>query len=113
MIRRPPRSTLFPYTTLFRARGAARLLARHDIRLPDPPSRLPLVVVDGLGEGYGHPTPEGEAAERLASEPGLTLDPTYGAKAFALLLQHGNGNVQRVVFSHTFAVPVPQPERAP
>src|SRR5436190_9731493 len=28
MIRRPPRSTLFPYTTLFRARSA-----RHDDRL--------------------------------------------------------------------------------
>src|SRR2546427_9504345 len=25
MIRRPPRSTLFPYTTLFRSRGSARL----------------------------------------------------------------------------------------
>src|SRR3712207_7467005 len=29
MIRRPPRSTLFPYTTLFRS-------ARVDLRLPDP-----------------------------------------------------------------------------
>src|SRR5438477_9650670 len=32
MIRRPPRSTLFPYTTLFRSRGARAadpLLARH------------------------------------------------------------------------------------
>src|SRR3712207_4990229 len=27
MIRRPPRSTLFPYTTLFRSAGAAELLA--------------------------------------------------------------------------------------
>src|SRR5205823_11444829 len=27
MIRRPPRSTLFPYTTLFRSRGAARASA--------------------------------------------------------------------------------------
>src|SRR3712207_8250784 len=26
MIRRPPRSTLFPYTTLFRSEGAVRLL---------------------------------------------------------------------------------------
>src|SRR3712207_7826894 len=26
MIRRPPRSTLFPYTTLFRSRGARRVL---------------------------------------------------------------------------------------
>src|SRR5689334_23615067 len=34
MIRRPPRSTLFPYTTLFRSRGQSRLqqqvAARHD-----------------------------------------------------------------------------------
>src|SRR2546425_4663587 len=31
MIRRPPRSTLFPYTTLFRsrARGRSRMLARE------------------------------------------------------------------------------------
>src|SRR5256885_5987182 len=38
MIRRPPRSTLFPYTTLFRSRS------RQDrIRLPLPPRRpLPL-----------------------------------------------------------------------
>src|SRR3712207_9561336 len=27
MIRRPPRSTLFPYTTLFRSRGAGRRVA--------------------------------------------------------------------------------------
>src|SRR2546428_9859135 len=31
MIRRPPRSTLFPYTTLFRSRGERALAgARHD-----------------------------------------------------------------------------------
>src|SRR3712207_8810707 len=29
MIRRPPRSTLFPYTTLFRSRGAARRARRE------------------------------------------------------------------------------------
>src|SRR2546422_2637216 len=29
MIRRPPRSTLFPYTTLFRSREDIRVLARH------------------------------------------------------------------------------------
>src|SRR3712207_9060062 len=32
MIRRPPRSTLFPYTTLFRSeRRAARRIARHHV----------------------------------------------------------------------------------
>src|SRR3712207_7233613 len=30
MIRRPPRSTLFPYTTLFRSRGAAAGEVEHD-----------------------------------------------------------------------------------
>src|SRR5437762_6635617 len=29
MIRRPPRSTLFPYTTLFRSRGGGKLIRRH------------------------------------------------------------------------------------
>src|SRR3712207_7529085 len=32
MIRRPPRSTLFPYTTLFRSRDAADEQARDDSR---------------------------------------------------------------------------------
>src|SRR2546427_6152616 len=29
MIRRPPRSTLFPYTTLFRSRGSCAVVARE------------------------------------------------------------------------------------
>src|SRR2546430_17584047 len=29
MIRRPPRSTLFPYTTLFRSHGGEEVLERH------------------------------------------------------------------------------------
>src|SRR2546425_8948188 len=50
MIRRPPRSTLFPYTTLFRSdgdpRGGVRLV-RHRLsgqrrRVQTPRSRLPL-----------------------------------------------------------------------
>src|SRR5437660_5640482 len=32
MIRRPPRSTLFPYTTLFRSSGQTRALPLHDRR---------------------------------------------------------------------------------
>src|SRR5690242_21256374 len=37
MIRRPPRSTLFPYTTLFRSRAAALL---ETVRIPDPERAL-------------------------------------------------------------------------
>src|SRR5207249_8690523 len=39
MIRRPPRSTLFPYTTLFRSRGlpgALRSTAAAGVQLPGP-----------------------------------------------------------------------------
>src|SRR3712207_9132601 len=31
MIRRPPRSTLFPYTTLFRSRTEARLASQYEV----------------------------------------------------------------------------------
>src|SRR2546422_5884452 len=37
MIRRPPRSTLFPYTTLFRSRPRAAGARRQD--RPEPPAR--------------------------------------------------------------------------
>src|SRR3712207_8641320 len=40
MIRRPPRSTLFPYTTLFRSSSA-----RGRSALPCPPSASPLACV--------------------------------------------------------------------
>src|SRR2546430_13613930 len=40
MIRRPPRSTLFPYTTLFRSRERhIRRAARRDRRCGAPPAR--------------------------------------------------------------------------
>src|SRR3712207_7662765 len=43
MIRRPPRSTLFPYTTLFRSRRPGRRVARAD-----PERRLALDRVQAL-----------------------------------------------------------------
>jgi len=109
-VRVAPRLVANGWRTMRLARAARRLLAGQGIPLPAPRS---LHIVDGLGLGYGHPTPEGEAAARLASEHGLILDPTYGAKAFAFLMRRGTCNVQRVVFWHTFAVPVPQAEPAP
>src|SRR2546428_3852191 len=48
MIRRPPRSTLFPYTTLFRSRPAR---SHHVcLRLPSLGPQLP-----EIGEGAGRP----------------------------------------------------------
>src|SRR2546425_11654808 len=60
MIRRPPRSTLFPYTTLFRSRlGDARDVAVRDLEgravddpVGDRPAEQPVVRVD-LPEAVG------------------------------------------------------------
>src|SRR3712207_7463272 len=43
MIRRPPRSTLFPYTTLFRSRGRLRPTPRGD------PAEIVGLLTGGLG----------------------------------------------------------------
>src|SRR3712207_8299459 len=49
MIRRPPRSTLFPYTTLFRSGGAVPLVVPH---LGQPPlDRLALGDLPEVGVG--------------------------------------------------------------
>src|SRR3712207_8418348 len=45
MIRRPPRSTLFPYTTLFRS-PPPKTLGEVELRLPHPsPSKTPPVIL--------------------------------------------------------------------
>src|SRR2546428_4073837 len=41
MIRRPPRSTLFPYTTLFRSRQSARTVEGTGTGRPDAVARSP------------------------------------------------------------------------
>src|SRR5256885_7052870 len=66
MIRRPPRSTLFPYTTLFRSRGTAarRLSARH--RVPRPRRQQPR---DLLGHRPGWHDRRGAAPRRGGGGP--------------------------------------------
>src|SRR5262245_63696949 len=39
MLRRPPRSTLFPYTTLFRSEGSGLQLRRHPLHAHDQQRR--------------------------------------------------------------------------
>lgn len=67
----------------------ARLVRRTARRVGASPARaLARVRVEGgfLGEGYGYATAEGDRATARAAELGLTLDPTYTAKAFAAAL---------------------------
>src|SRR2546422_4725930 len=58
MIRRPPRSTLFPYTTLFRSRLHLQDRDQHDSRLPKRALRV-------LQEVLSHP---GKLAVLLRSQ---------------------------------------------
>jgi 1-aminocyclopropane-1-carboxylate deaminase/D-cysteine desulfhydrase-like pyridoxal-dependent ACC family enzyme len=75
-----------------------------------------------LGQGYGRPTAEGEAATALASLEGLTLDPTYTSKTFAAALaearRRGQGGSRgaSVLFWNTLSAKEPFErllERAP
>src|SRR3989449_8429936 len=74
MIRRPPRSTLFPYTTLFRSRVAARAVLERvaqDSNAPPDAQRLAQrAVVEALIEGGKRD----EAGRQLASNARLSAD---------------------------------------
>src|SRR5258708_34523244 len=68
MIRRPPRSTLFPYTTLFRSRNL------QEVDLGYSRDQLLLARVDFLQSGYkGAAVQNGlrELLDRLATLPGV------------------------------------------
>lgn len=67
---------------------AGRTLARLRREAGAPRQHLAgfRVVDRQYGEGYGVPTPAGEEARRVAAAHGLSLEPTYSAKAFAEVL---------------------------
>src|SRR2546426_7871708 len=67
MIRRPPRSTLFPYTTLFRSGGGERREPRI-VSLPGPLARALLWTIGSLAHLAGRATvlAGDKAAEFLA-----------------------------------------------
>src|SRR2546430_2855585 len=73
MIRRPPRSTLFPYTTLFRSEALVNLLPLHPGGAPDltPSSRAHMLAFERRVEQEGE---------------GKTLNPRHSQKHGAGLL---------------------------
>src|SRR3712207_7731725 len=77
MIRRPPRSTLFPYTTLFRSMNNTDLAAAY--RQPAE------AVVAALGSDAEHGLPTEEARQRLAQ-----YGPNEDRKSTRLNSSHAN-----------------------
>src|SRR2546425_8158061 len=53
MIRRPPRSTLFPYTTLFRSATDAGIVRAHPARAQEALAVQPVPALPGLPHGQG------------------------------------------------------------
>src|SRR5207253_7436002 len=68
MLRRPPLSTLFPYTTLFRSRPGGRLAARPDRVRPEPDERGR--VPDDPGRGRRDASDRGRDRDRFHSLAG-------------------------------------------
>src|SRR3712207_7761745 len=84
MIRRPPRSTLFPYTTLFRS--ALRVLKRADV--PGPFLATASFAYGGYARLFA-----AEPEERTT--PGFFTDGLYAASP--VLLDSGNAALLRFV----------------
>src|SRR5258708_4271217 len=70
MIRRPPRSTLFPYTTLFRSRDVLSAELRLDVVQRDRPvvRRVRQVVGTRIGERPRRVAGNGDRSEEHTSE---------------------------------------------
>src|SRR3712207_6951977 len=70
MIRRPPRSTLFPYTTLFRSQGGTRFRATMAFRVTDQAAQKgSTVLIKGENEISGKLAGLVERSEEHTSEP--------------------------------------------
>src|SRR2546426_5351966 len=82
MIRRPPRSTLFPYTTLFRSRAAVDL---SEVRASDVESSL---------------TRDGRSAGDVAADPVEEARGGDGARARQAAVQRGDRKSTRLNSSH-------------
>src|SRR2546429_7263233 len=70
MIRRPPRSTLFPYTTLFRSRKIWRAGAQERPEWASIPERRGLASVFAASSSAGNPAKTDRKSTRLNSSHG-------------------------------------------
>src|SRR3712207_7378142 len=73
MIRRPPRSTLFPYTTLFRSDGTPARLGERRAVAHRPPQRLRFLALQGGGRAEALQQ-AAQLAEAVVDRGGKALD---------------------------------------
>jgi D-cysteine desulfhydrase len=87
------------------ASAAWKLLGDRGVPLPHAPTSPKVIVIPGMGRGYGYPTSAGEVARGWAAASGLQVDSTYGGKTLAALPTLAGGGMKRVVYWHTYAAP--------
>src|SRR3712207_7585667 len=92
MIRRPPRSTLFPYTTLFRSGGDARPL-RHLQGDVSQPRHLAALGDQAPAEHGAEAEPEGEAGDH-----GQARDLARAQDRKSTRLNSSHANISYAVF---------------
>src|SRR3712207_8812876 len=78
MIRRPPRSTLFPYTTLFRSKEDMMQIVRHQLR-PEFVNRIDEIIIF-----------RALTKEQIDDIAGLLLERTEDRKSTRLNSSHAN-----------------------
>src|SRR2546430_16580964 len=81
MIRRPPRSTLFPYTTLFRSDDGGAAGPQPFQALKDPSDKLPgRLVVKQVAIPWSNASTLGQ--ERIGSTLSIAVDPNNSSTVY-------------------------------
>src|SRR3712207_7166194 len=96
MIRRPPRSTLFPYTTLFRSR-VLELYAIADGAAPEPGDPSVVICFDEFGPLNLQPHPGTQWAP-VAAGPGDPDRPRRRRDRKSTRLNSSHANISYAVF---------------
>src|SRR2546422_4911898 len=96
MIRRPPRSTLFPYTTLFRSRSSASVLKPS--ASPREPSRPRRSSGRNTAKGSSGPPPTTPSSDRKST----CLNSSHGYISYAVfcLKKKKRHVMQHALFQH-------------
>src|SRR5256885_11963727 len=88
MIRRPPRSTLFPYTTLFRSHGVD--LLEHDVALQLEVARAQQRVAHEVREDV-------ESARQVGDRKSTRLNPSHLVISYAVFCLKKKNRFQHIL----------------
>src|SRR2546422_1622656 len=92
MIRRPPRSTLFPYTTLFRSLSSAANQVRQEGDAP------------GTRAPAAQPRPELRAADRAQDRKSTRLNSSHGYISYAVFCLKKKKNTRKQDIRHNMKI---------